>query len=167
MFTVDGIEWTIPCDITRKSDVKASDISGMMLNGTYFWDDLGTYLSYEVKLVPNPGSMQEYYALFELLTAPNGVHTFILPYNGETVTLTAHVTAPQDVYVRMPNGAVYWKGCQFSLTSIAPTKEETLGEVIARGLPVLPDVSSPEEGDAYEWDGTGWVALEDADGIAF
>jgi hypothetical protein len=71
------------------------------------------------------------------------------------------------VLVKLESGYTYWQGLRFTVTANAPTKSETLGEVIARGLPVVPDVSSPEEGDAYMWDGSGWVALDDADGMAF
>lgn len=170
MFTVDGISWDIPCDITRLADIMASEISGMLLNGVYFYDDLGTYLSYDVKLTPNPHRMGDYYALFEALTAPNSVHTFLLPYNGDTVEISAHVGETNDVYVRLPGGRVYWRGLEFTLTSIASTKSITLGESIARGLPALPSVALPNIGDTYTWTVDGWElteSYEDADLIAF
>lgn len=160
MFSVDGIEWEIPCDITRVSEIRASDISGMLLNKAMFNDVLGTYLRYDVKLVPVPSRMSDYYALMEVLTQPVSAHTFVMPYNGGDVTITAQVDQISDVYVRMPGGVPYWKGVTFTATSIHPTKTETLDEAIARGLPALPDVAMPEIGDTYTWTANGWEAVE-------
>jgi len=156
MFTVDGVQWSIPCDIKRVSEVRPSDISGMLLDKSYFNDVLGTYMQYEITLIPDPGSMADYYALYELLNSPVDGHTFVLPYNDSTVTLAARVSQVSDVYVRMPNGAVYWKGVSFTITANNPTKTMSLSNTIARGLTVLPEVTSPEVGDKYEWTGTTW-----------
>ena len=38
MFTVDGVQWSIPCDISRSMRIQDSDISGQLLNGQYFHD---------------------------------------------------------------------------------------------------------------------------------
>ena len=156
MFTVDGVQWSIPCDIKRVSEVRPSDISGLLLNKSYFNDVLGTYMQYEITLMPDPGSMADYYALYELLNSPVDGHTFVLPYNDSTVTLAARVSQVSDVYVRMPNGAVYWKGVSFTITANNPTKTMSLSNTITRGLTVLPEVTNPEVGDKYEWTGTTW-----------
>lgn len=120
MFTIDGVEWAIPCDIERSADIRESEVSGYLLNREYYSDVIGVYLCYEVTLVPNPASMADYYALYELLTQATGDHTFILPYNGETVTLRGRISSPSDVYVRRGNGATYWKGMRFTVTSNTP-----------------------------------------------
>ena len=120
MFTIDGVAWSIPCDIKRTAELRESEVSGYMLNREYYSDVIGVYLRYEVTLVPNPASMSDYYALYELLTQATGDHTFILPYNGATVTLRGRVSNPSDVYVLRGNGAVYWKGMRFTVTSNTP-----------------------------------------------
>lgn len=167
MFTVDGVQWSIPCDIKRVSEVRPSDISGMLLNKAFFNDVLGTYMQYEITLIPDPRNMADYYALYELLNSPVDGHTFVLPYNGNTVTLAARVSQVSDVYVRMPGGAVYWKGVSFTITANGPTKTESLGSVIARGLSPLPEVDNPQVGDTYTWDGSEWDEVIDADDIAY
>ena len=120
MFTIDGVAWSIPCDIKRTAELRESEASGYLLNREYYADVVGTYLQYEVTLVPNPASMADYYAMYELLTQATGDHTFILPYNGETVTLRGRISSPSDVYVRRGNGAPYWKGMRFTVTSNTP-----------------------------------------------
>lgn len=160
MFTVDGIEWTIPCDIERKPDLRDSDISGLMLDRTVFHDVIGTYMNYDITLVPNPSQMGDYYALYEVLTAPVPTHEFALPYNNMTVLLLGHVRDISDVYVRMAGGQVYWKGMKFSVEAIHPTKQETLQQVIVHGLPALPDVAEPSIGDTYTYTGSGWERVQ-------
>ena len=167
MFSIDGVQYNVKCTIEREAEIKASDISGMLLNGTTFYDILGTYMSYNISLVMPLHNRERYATLIEQLTEPVGGHAFVLPYNGATIQITGKVESPRDVWVKLESGYTYWQGLRFTVTSIAPTKSESLGEVIARGFPVVPDVSSPEEGDAYIWNGSGWVALDDADGMAF
>lgn len=170
MFTVDGIAWSVPCDITRKPDIKASDISGLMMNGVQFWDIIGTYMNYEITLVPNPHSMGDYYGLYEVLTEPVASHTFALPYNEGSVELEARVENLRDVYVRLPNGGRYWKGVRFNVTAVTPTKQPTLAAAIARGLPALPPVYTADIGDTYTMTADGWEksdSLPDLDLVAF
>lgn len=161
MITVDGIQWAIPCDIKRTAEIKASDISGMLMDRSYFYDVLGTYMQYEISLIPSPQDMGAYYALWEQLSQPVDGHTFTLPYNGGTIEITGRVGSVSDVYVRLPGGGVYWKGVSFVVTSNAPTKTMTLSEVISRGLTPLPDVQEPEIGDVYEYTANGWVKVEE------
>lgn len=159
MFTVDGLQWSIPCEIRRVSEVRASEISGWMLNGTYFNDVLGTYLRYTVKLVVPLNDRAAFNAIYEKITDPVGHHTFTFPYNQTTVTVTAKVEQIRDVFVRLPNGGQYWKGIEFDVMSVAPTKAPTLSGAIAYGLPPLPNDVAPETGDTYTYTENGWVAV--------
>lgn len=170
MITVDGMVWNIPCDITRVSEVKLSDISGMLLNKAIFNDVWGTYLQYDVTLVANPNNMGEYYKLYEILTEPVEGHTFVLPYNDRTVELVGICKPISDEYVQLPNGGAYWKGVTFSIVANGPTKEQTLGQAIKRGLTPLPDVAVPSLGDSYTFTENGWVqtaSMQDADNMLF
>ena len=156
MFTVDGVAWSIPCDITRISEVRMSAISGTLLNGQIFNDPEGTYLQYEVSLCPNPRNMGEYYALYDILTEPVEGHTFTLPYNEGTVEITGCCKPIRDNYVRRADGTPYWSGVTFSIQSNGPTKEVNLQRAIKRGLTPLPDVQTPQIGDTYTYTQNGW-----------
>lgn len=170
MFTVDGLSWSIPCDIERTAEVTSSDISGMLMDGSYFNDVLGTYMKYTVTVCPNPHQMGDYYSLFRLLSEPVDGHTFVLPYDDDTIQITGRVEDISDIYVRMPNNGVYWKGASFTVISNAPTRTVTLQQAIQRGLTPIPDVVSPEIGDTYTYTANGWEetsALPDADTTAY
>lgn len=159
MFTVDGLQWTISCDISRSIRVEDSEISGKLLDGTIFHDVIGTYYDYDVTLTPNPHQMGQYYSLVELLAQPVDGHQFTFPYNGETIQVTAKVENPSDIWVRLPNGGVYWRGMTFKATANHPTHVPTLAGAISRGLTPLPDVAEPSIGDTYTYTANGWVAV--------
>lgn len=170
MFTMDGVEWSLPGDITRKFDIHDTDISGRMMNGQIFHDVDGTYLEYEITVCPNPRQMGDYYSLLAMLSRPVDGHVFVLPYDNGTIEITAKVEAPRDVWVRLPGGQVYWKGMRFTVTANGPTYAEALDDTISRGMTPLPDVYDAEIGDTYTMTANGWEktsALPDADSMAF
>ncbi len=159
MFTIDGVQYNVECSIEREAEIKASDISGMLLDGTIFWDVLGTYMTYDVSLTMPLRNRGRYAAMIEQLTEPVDGHQFVLPYNGSTLQLTGKVDSPADVWVKLPSGYTYWKGLKFTITANAPTKQQTLAGAISRGLTPLPDVEEPEIGDTYTYTENGWVAV--------
>lgn len=169
MFTVDGMEWTFPCDISRVSEMTASEISGMLLNKNYFNDVIGTFLKYTITLVVPFGGEDDYVRLYDILTDPVDAHAFVLPYNAGTINLTGRVQNVSDVYKRLANGTIHWKGIKFDVVANSPNKTHSLGEALVRGTSPLPDIAGATQGDIYVYDGTSWVVadFEDADGKAF
>ena len=169
MFTVDGMQWDFPCDIERTAAMTASEISGMLLNKQYFNDVIGTFMTYTVTLVVPFGYEDEYTKIYEILTEPVDAHSFVMPYNRGNITITGRVSNISDVYKQMPNGAIHWKGIKFDVISNAPSKTQSLGEAVSRGIAPLPDISGAEIGVPYVYDGTAWVEAnyENADEIAY
>lgn len=170
MFSIDGLTWDIPCDIERTAEITPSEISGLMLDKSYFNDVLGTYMKYTIKLAVPVNMKDEYAQIYEAITNPADGHTFVLPYNDSTIMITARVESISDVYVRLANGGVYWKGIRFSIIANHPTKTFTLGEMVVMGRAPLPTISDPQIGDSYTYTASGWVPsvqYEDADDIAY
>lgn len=170
MFSIDGITWDIPCSIEREAAISASDISGQMLDRSYFNDVLGTYMSYTVRIAVPLNMRDEYTQIYEALTNPVDGHLFVMPYNDSTIEITARVSTVSDVYVRLAGGQVYWKGIQFTCVANYPTKAMTLGEMVVTGRAPFPDVAEPSEGDTYTYSNGAWVpaaTYEDADSIYY
>lgn len=136
-FTIDGITWEYPCQIERAAEIKASELSALMLNKEYFNDVQGTWMSYGLTLAVPFGSESDYYAIYEQLTQPVEGHTFVLPYNGSTIEIFARVTSVSDVWVCMKNGN-YWRGTKFEIIANHPSKTVELGEVLTRGRSPVP-----------------------------
>lgn len=168
-WVVDGFTWDIPCDIERTAEVKPSEISGLMLDKTYFNDVIGTYMSYDISLAVPYGWENSYNSLYEILSNPIGWHTFTLPYGNRTVTIVGRIANVRDVYLRLYNGTQHWNGIKFTIISNNPTKEMSLSEVIEYGMPAKPDAQSPTEGDVYIYTNGAWTRLEytDADEVYY
>lgn len=170
MFTIDGLTWDIPCKIERTAEITASDISGLMLDKSYFNDVLGTYMSYTVSMVVPLNMRDEYERIYEAITNPVDGHTLVLPYNNDTIEITARIANVSDVYVRLAGGRNYWKGIRFTAIANYPTKAMTLGEMVVAGRAPFPSVADPSEGDTYTYTSGGWVpavVYEDADSIYY
>lgn len=160
MFTVDGMHWTFPCDIERVAEITASELSGMLLNKNYFNDVIGTYLAYTITIVVPIGAESEYAKLYDILTEPVDAHAFILPYNQGSINITGRVQNVSDVYRRMADGSIHWKGIKFSVISNAPSKTYTLGQVLTRGLSPMPDIEGAPLNAVYQYNGQNWVPAD-------
>ena len=157
MFTIDGLTWDVPCKIERTAEMTASDISGLMLDKSYFNDVLGTYMSYTVSMAVPLDMRDEYAQIYETITNPVDGHTLVIPYNNGTIEITARITNISDVYVRLAGGQNYWKGIRFTAIANHPSKANTLGSVLIPGRAPVPAVASPNIGDAFTYTEDGWV----------
>ena len=149
MIKIDNITWDVPCKIVRKAEIKGSEISGLMLDGSYFNDVLGTYMSYTVAIAAPMNMLNEYGALYEALSDPYDGHEFVLPYNQGSIWITGRVVSVQDTHYQIANG-VYWEGCTFDVVANHPSKSMTLSGVITRGrTPIPPQTSYPDGDERY------------------
>lgn len=167
MFSIDGVLWDLPCDITRTAEMKASELSGIMLDKTYFNDVLGTYMRYDVKIVVPIGSEMRYNQLYEMLSEPVSGHEFYLPYANGMITVNGHVEKVKDLYAQLPGGDLHWRGISFSIISNHPSKTMSLGEVVSIGLESLPNTSSVDVGSAYIYTINGWEQMVNADDVYY
>lgn len=139
-FTIDGMDWDFPCTVERTAEITASDISGLLLDKTYFNDVLATYMKYDLHIEVPFGKEDEYSLLYDkFLIAPVGSHSFLLPYQGGIIEVVGRIEEVSDVYVRHTTTvpveqegggisyekkeSIHWKGIQFSVTGNHPTKK--------------------------------------------
>lgn len=168
-FIIDGIPWDVPCSVKRTAEMTASEISGMLLDKTYFNDVIGTYMSYTVALAVPFDMENEYAALYDMLTDPVAFHSMTFPYNGEDLNINARIQVVSDDYVRQPNNGRYWRNTEFTAIATAPTRTYTLSEAITYGMPELPDAVAPGVGDTYTYNGSEWEVTDydDADNTQY
>lgn len=164
MFTLDGIQWPVPCAIERVAEVRPSQISGLMLDRSYFNDVIGTYMQYTVNLAV-PLHLRDLYArLYEALTDPVDGHVFVLPYDQGAITVTGRVKNVTDQYVRLPEGGACWKGVRFTVMANHPSRQLSLEQVLARGRSPLPELAEARVGDIYVCTTVGWTRADFGDG---
>lgn len=156
IWSIDGVEWQMPCQIVRTSEVKATDISGFMMNGSYFNDVMGTYMSYEIAVAVPLGMRDKYYDLYELLTGPVGNHQFVMPYSGGTIEFTGRIEKVSDEWVYHGEDNNWWKGVRFEVIANTPSKQLDADDLVNYGLPPTPQTSDAIVGDLYEYTQGGW-----------
>lgn len=164
MITIGSARWDVPCKVTRAAEMRPSDISGMLLDRTYFNDVLGTYMQYDVVIAVPFDRLDDYYDLYETITSPADGLTVTMPYNDGTVEVTGRIESIRDEMVRVPGGQ-YWKGISFTIKANHPTKEVSLGEAITIGKSPLPEAVSVPVGTYYVMTASGWepADISDAD----
>ena len=174
---IDGVKWTFPCTVERTAEITASDISGLLLDKTYFNDVLATYLKYDIRIEVPFNRIDEYTELYdEYLIAPVSAHEFVLPYVGGMITVVGRIENIKDIYVRTKDGGIHWRGIQFSLIGNHPTKDviynggsrneqykDIDGTIVTFGIPDFPSQSDVSVGDAYIYTYNGWEVLPDAE----
>lgn len=167
---IDGVSFDVKAEVQRTGEIVSSDISGQLLDGSYFNDVIGTYYTYDVTLKYPLYSRGKYANLYEMFTQPVDGHQFTLPYNTGVIQLTARVERVSDKWVEPDGADAYWEAFRASIIANGPTKQQTQAQAIARGLTPLPDVASPAIGDTYTYTTNGWEetsALPDADTTAY
>jgi len=169
ILTIDGVEFDVKCEVRREATVHATEISGELMDGTYFNDVDGTYYDYELYFSYPLYDRDKYAAIYEALTEPVDGHAFVLPYNNSTIEIAARVETVSDEQIETDSGFKFWRATRFGLYANAFSKQVSLAEVITRGRAPIPDAASPSIGDTYVWDGTEWTVTEfpDADDIAY
>ena len=163
MWSIDGVTWTYPCDVDRTAEIRSSDISGWMLDKGYFNDVLGSYYAYDVKISVPFGKESDYHQIYEMLTRPVDGHTFVLPYNGDTVTIPGRVETVKDKWYRDGSGQ-FWQGVKFSILPNHPTKTMSLSEVLVRGRTPFPDAASIPDGEVWQVNSGDWSHITTTDG---
>lgn len=123
---VDDVSYGILASVKRVGKVTSSDLSGMLLNKTYYNDVIGTYMEYQVKLVVPSGSESEYTQLYEVLTAPVPYHKFLLPYGQGSIAINARVEVVSDDYVgqfaRRGEVVQEWRAVKFNVIAVEPSR---------------------------------------------
>lgn len=163
-FTIDGLTWPGECRIQRTAELTASDISGLMLDKSYFNDCIGTWMKYDVVIFLPFGLEDQYSQVYETITDPVDGHSFVFPYNQSTIEITGRVVSITDLYRPGPGGTKYWEGTAFTVIANHPSKTYTLGQMISRGRAALPDVASGSIGDTYVLTASGWEKVTYGDG---
>lgn len=123
MLVIDGNDYDdIVVGIKRKAELRASDVSGFLLDGDYFNDVIGTYMSYDVQVAIPKGNEGTYTVLYQTLTDPVESHTFELPYNQGTIEFVGRVNVVSDEYLGDRNGVILWRRITFTVIANEPIR---------------------------------------------
>ena len=118
---IDGITYDMVVSVKRTAKVVSSDLSGVLLDGTYYNDVLYTTFEYLVKIAVPLGRESEYADMYEALTDPVSEHEFILPYNQTNISLRGRISVVDDEFFGQTThegqSVNLWRGISFRITS--------------------------------------------------
>lgn len=132
--SMDNVDYTFAASVKRRSVIVSSDNSGMLMDGTYYNDVIGTYLEYDVSLAVPAGQEDAYVSFYEALNEPVEYHDFVLPYNNDMVLIRGRVKEISDTYMQKnAQGKVTWRKISFTVA-------ESIAHKTASGsyTPVVP-----------------------------
>jgi hypothetical protein len=126
LITVDGVDYNVrfPAGgIKRRGRIADGPNAGKSRAGGAILDTLGTFYDYTLRFLRDGYNVEEYDALYEVLTDPTvREHSFSLPYGQTTLTFDAYVTAVDDDLSKQKNGVNYWSGMSVEVLMLEPQR---------------------------------------------
>lgn len=124
VFTVDGKAYNVSVPqggLKRQGRVLDGDKAGRLQSGDMERDVVGTYYNYVMSLDTEGMDVEDYDALYEVLSGPEDFHTVTIPYGQGAITFQAYVANVDDELLRvLPDGRNLWGNLSFTFTAKAP-----------------------------------------------
>ncbi len=121
---IDGHDYSdnVFTSVRRTADVRDTDLSGDMLDGTYHRDLMGVYFDYEMKILCKLYDAQTRDTLYELLVQAVESHEITLPYNNTTMTFRAYIQTVKDDLYRIDSNGTIWRNLTVTFKAQEPQK---------------------------------------------
>lgn len=95
--------------------------AGDMLSGDYERDLVGTYYDYDLVITTSDLSVNEYDALYEILSAPVNSHMVEMPYGMTSITFEAMIEGGDDELIPMDDGT-WWGNLNVTIRAKKPQR---------------------------------------------
>jgi len=124
VFSVDGVAYpkVNVLSLKRSFQVLDGENAGRMMDGTMQRDIIGTYYNYSMVITSDFSDVEEYDALYEVLTAPSDSHAIVVPYGKGTLSFQAYVTNGEDELTHMFEGLNRWDSLTFNFIAMEPQR---------------------------------------------
>ena len=125
-FVMDGVSYDFAFDVKRRSVIVSGGNSGMLLNGTYYNDVIGTYLEYDISIAIPIDKINDYVDFYEAITAPVEYHDFLFPYaNVETIVRGRIDKIPDSYLQKSSTNLVTWYNISFTIQESISRKKSS------------------------------------------
>lgn len=126
VFSVDGVEYPGVCvksPIHRSFNVLDGENAGRTMDGAMQRDLIGTYYNYRMEFDTSASALEEYDALYEVLSAPVKSHTITVPYGQEVLTFEAYVANGDDDLTRIyQDESRKWENLAVNFVAMSPQR---------------------------------------------
>lgn len=122
--TVDGVlyEHVHLASLKREGEVLDGPNAKRSVAGGMIRDVIGTFYNYTAQIDADEASVQEYDALYEVLSAPVPSHNIVMPYGQTTKTFKAYVTKVSDELEAVDDTRQRWGSMSFKFVAMQPNR---------------------------------------------
>lgn len=126
-FLIDEVDFSsrVVANITRRAEIRDTDLSGTMLGGEYHRDIMGTYYTYQLTIAVPVTDTATYTELYQLLTQPVESHQVVLPYNQSVLEITAYIKTVTDRLYRQTLDKLTWNTIVVEFVGASPSRIPT------------------------------------------
>lgn len=123
IFLMDGREYDVfVTKLERSFEVADSDSTGRTKDWKMHRDVIGTFYNYTMAIEMRYFNMDDYSAFYEAISAPVTSHSFVFPYNGETISFTGYCTKGKDSFTKIA-GKPKWSGLSVNFIAMEPQRK--------------------------------------------
>lgn len=124
-FKIDGIEFTkaIVSEPERSFSIVDGENAGRLIATAKMERDvLGTFYNYSMTVDHSFMADEEYFELYNLVSAPVDSHTLEVPFNGGTLVFEAYITSGKDKLKGIINGKNIWSELSLNFVAMEPKR---------------------------------------------
>lgn len=122
-FRIDGIVYDVTVKkFGRNFNVLDTKNTNRTLDGVMHRDVIGTYYNYSMELETSKLNVNEYDALYEVISSPDEKHSMTFPYGQEMYTFDAYITNGGDDLILMKENMNLWGNLKFNIIAMAPKR---------------------------------------------
>lgn len=123
---VDGVHYSVNVDyatLERQFEIIEGDNGGRMISGRTTRDLIGTGYSYTMTFQPDHRYIDDYDALYQVLSAPVESHMITVPYGQGSISFEAMIESGSDTYMGSVAGKKIWNGLSINFKCIEPYRK--------------------------------------------
>lgn len=124
VFSVDGVEYpgVNVISLERTGAVLDGSNAGRTMDGAMKRDIIGTYYNFNLELTSDYSDLEQYDALYEVITAPVDSHTITMPYGQGTITFEAYVANVTDNLLHRRERFSKWNNMKVNFIAMEPQR---------------------------------------------
>lgn len=124
VFSVDGVQYpgVNVLSLKRNFDVLDGPNAGRVMDGSTKRDIIGTYYNYSMTVTSDYSDLEEYDKLYEVVSAPEGSHSIVVPYGQGTLEFKAYVANGDDELIHKLNSFSKWNNLNINFIAMKPQR---------------------------------------------
>lgn len=122
-FKIDNVVYDVTVKkMSRNFEALDTQNTNRTLDGVMHRDVIGVFYNYSLELETKNLNVQQYDALYEVISSPDEKHTLTFPYGQQMFTFEAYITNGSDDLMLMKEGMNLWGNLKFNIIAIAPKR---------------------------------------------